>query len=277
MLPMKLKVRRITIWKVNGAYRLQAASEIAVGNLLEGRVQSMIVFGEWNLKGRVLGFYQSSNDYLDVVARRATGGDSLLVEKPTNYAAVVTPTTSLRGTIDMAREISDCLGVRFAGATRIGPMTLSAGVIEFIGDFTLDSLIDCSRVIARRPRIIEREAPEDRITEVAKAYATRSWIHYSGASSLPMIGEAKRGDYSVRIGVDLYEGKFISTARIDGNFLAAPPAEPYSTIAGIQGMPIGDQVFLALEARFSAGLELYGIEPEDITLALKRAVGLYYE
>ncbi|MCE4626836.1 MAG: hypothetical protein F7B78_04195, partial [Desulfurococcales archaeon] len=69
VLPMKLKVRRITIWKVNGAYRLQAASEIAVGNLLEGRVQSMIVFGEWNLKGRVLGFYQSSNDYLDVVAR----------------------------------------------------------------------------------------------------------------------------------------------------------------------------------------------------------------
>ncbi len=274
---MKLKVRRITIWRVNGAYRLQAASEIAVGNLLEGKVQSMIVFGEWNLKGRVLGFYQSSQGYEDVVARRATGGGSMLVEKPTSYAAVITPTTSLRATIDMAKEISDCLGVGFAGATRIGPMTLSAGVIEFIGDFTLDSLVDCSKVIARRPRIVERGPPEDRITEVAKAYATRSWIHYDGASSLPMVGEAVRGDYRVRIGVSLFEDKFISTARIDGNFFAAPPAEPYSTIAGIQGMPLGDQVFLALEARFSAGLELYGIEPEDIALALKKAVGLYDE
>lgn len=269
---MRLKIRKINVWRLDGSYRLQAASELAVARVLEGRTQSMIVYGQWNLTGVVLGFYQSSRGVDGVVARRATGGGSTVVKEPTSYASIIIPSTSLRATVDVAKELSECLGVGFSGVTRIGPITLSAGVIELLGDFQLDQLLDCSKPITRKPRVVEARPPYERITDVAKAYATREWIQYEGSLTQPLVGEARRGDYMVRVGVSLYEGKFISEARIDGNFYAAPPAEPFSTIAGIQGMPLGDQVYLALEARFSSGLEIYGVEPEDVTLALRRAV-----
>lgn len=270
---MRLRVRRIAVWRVNGSYRLQAATELAVSRLLEGREQAVIVFGEWNLRGRVLGFYQSSHGLGDVIARRSTGGGSILVERPVSYASVIFPSTSLNATVDLAREISGCLGTGFAGATRLGPKPLSAGVIEYLGDFDMDQVIDCSRIIGRRPRLVEETPEGDKLTRISRAYAERRWIRYDGASTLPMVGEARRDHYMVRVGVRLYEGRFIAEARIDGDFLAAPPAEPFSTIAGVQGMPVSDQVLLALETRFSAGMELYGIEPEDIVTAFRYAVG----
>ncbi len=274
---MRVKVREVREWSLEGAYRLQALTEYVVGQLLEGRIQAGIVHGRWGASGWVVGLYQPALGGMGVVARRVTGGGMVYSQPQDYYLALVVPSTSLRALVDLARDYSECLGSGFLGVTRFGPRVLSAGVVEYIGGIDVSRAFECLQVFSRRPRVKRGSVDPARVDAIARAYGSARWIYYDGVSQLDRVGVVERNGFHVKVGVHLVEERYISTARIEGDFYAAPPAEPFSTIASIQGMPVGDQVLLALEARFGSVVELYGVTASDVVESARRALGLYDE
>ncbi len=266
-----LRPTRIAVYAGSGGYTLQAATEALAARALEGAIQAGLASGPWGMEGRILGLYQASAGD-DAVYRRITGGWDASANPETGYAGLVYASESLAETVEIAERLADCLGAEAWGATRMGPRRLAAGIIEAVGDFDPDAALDCARRALGRPR--PTRPPEMPLERLSKPYMHPSWRLYPGALVMPRRGERARGPWRVRVGVSLVEGRFIADARIDGVFLAAPPSEPFSTIAGITGMPAGDQVLLAVEARFSAAIELHGIEPVDVVEALRDALGV---
>ena len=269
-----LRPETVHVWAPEGSQGplLQAGTEYMVSLLLEGRIQSGIVAGLWGEEARVLGHYQPApQGYEGLLRRRITGGWEVDAKPSTSYLSIVFASESLEETARLAEEVADCLRAQAWGATRLGPRRLAAGVVEVLGDFSLESAVECGvRILgAKESKPVD---VAEKASRLEKAYLHPGWSRFSGAEGLPRVGVVERPPYQVRIGLSIDSG-FIATARIDGVFMAAPPAEPYSTIASIQGMPAGEQAELILEARFGGPVELYGIQGEDVVEAFRRALG----
>ena len=265
-----LRPLRIAVLRLEGLERLQAATEALAARLLEGRLQAGMVVGSTMVDGVLYGLYEAG--WGPRAYRRITGGPKASLRPDTVYAGIVYASESLEETVQAAETIVECLGAKNWGATRMGPRRLAAGIIEVVGDYSPDQALECTRIALRKPRPQTLDQSTLPIDRLSKPYLHPKWRNYTGADPLPCKGAARRGDYMVRIGLSLWEDTFIADARIDGVFNAAPPMEPFSTLAGITGMPVGEQALLALETRFSAKIELHGITPEDVVEAFRKAI-----
>jgi len=268
-----LKPEELRVWRPDGARGplLQAGAEALTALLLEGRVQAGVVAGYWGEDALVLGYYQPApREGASLLRRRVTGGWEARAGPETGYAAIVFASESLEEAAGLAEEIADRLRAEAWGATRMGPRRLGAGVLEFIGPFDPGQAVDEAKRILGASRVsgIDLSGQADRI---AKAYLHPGWAHFYGAEDLEAHGVVERPPFHVRIGLTVREG-FIAAARIDGVFMAAPPAEPYSTIAAIQGMPAGEQAEMMLAVRFGGPVEVYGVSGEDVVEAFRRAL-----
>ena len=250
----------------------QAQLEEMVALHLEGKIQAGLVAAQWGGEGLVLGFYEAYRD--GARWRRITGGPSYNATRETGYAGLVFASEDLGEVAEVAGRLAECIGGGAWGATRIGPSQLAAGVVEVLGGFAPETAVSCVRdeLFGRR---LEAGRVELKSTgRIAKAYITRGWIHYAGAAGMPVIGEVKRGDYWVRIGIAVTGDGFISNARIDGVFHAAPPNEPYNLVNAILGMPAGEQAVDLFEARSNL-VEVWGLKRSDLVLALSWAIRTY--
>ncbi len=263
--------RKLALYKCkNGGVYLQAATESMIGLHLGGKIQAGLVLGKWMDEGRVLGYYEGYRPEPGKAWRRITGGPTATVNNDTDYLSVVFASESLEETAGKAQELSSCLNIKVWGVTRMGPRPLAAGVIEAFGSFKDRDAVECVKNVLGG-RVEETHNVElDRIKRIARAYIEKGWIEYSGAAKMAYSSIVSRGDYYVRMGVAVVEG-FISNALIDGVFYAAPPNEPFNTVAALRGMPVGDQALLLLEARLGI-MELYGIKPSDVIEAYLEAV-----
>lgn len=274
----RLRPRVIHVYASGGAFHLQAALEKLVGLLLEGRLQAGLVAGPWRARGVILGLYQAYEPAPMPAFRRMTGGPGVPVEPGDTYTGLVFASRSLPEAVEVMEGLAGCLGSRPLGATRVGPRRLAAGVVEVLGGHGVGEAVECASRLLGGPRArpLDPGSLGD-LRGLARAYSEARWIQYPGALGLPRAASRARGPWRVRVGVELVEDRFIGEARIDGVFLAAPPAEPFSTLAGITGMPVGDQVLMGLEARFTRAIELYGVDARDIVGAAAEALGLDYE
>ncbi len=267
------------IWVFNLARQnvpiIQAGIESVTGLFLEGRVQASIVYGIVETESRVAGYYESVEVGDHGVYRRVTGGSTAHLAAGDAYIGLLFASESLGEVAEVAERMSGCLGGGVWGVTRIGPREVAAGVIELFGAHELTNVIDCARPLVgvKGVRVVKAEPPSS-VGRIAKAYAEPSWRYYPGIRSLPHRGLVFRDDYWVGIGLSLYKDRYVSLARVEGVFYAAPPAEPFSLVANLQGMPVGDQLLLMLEARASTQMELHGVEPGDFVKAFVRAAGL---
>jgi len=269
-----LRPEKLSVWTPKAARGplLQGGAEALVALLLEGRIQSGIVTGKWGEEATILGYYQPAPPRTGgILRRRITGGWEARASPETGYAAIVFASESLEETAELAKQLAEALGAEAWGATRMGPRTLGAGVIEVVGPFDPVQAVEAAQEAlgARERGLLDLEG---QASKLEKAYIHPGWAGFTGAEELERLGVVERPPFHVRIGLAVRE-KFIASARIDGVFMAAPPAEPYSTIASIQGMPAGEQAELILAARFGGPIELYGVTGEDVVEAFRRALG----
>ena len=265
---------RITLVEARGPLeRLQASLEALVGLFLEGRLQASLLVGEPEGEGVLLGYYQASPLDADpgTTWRRITGGPEARVGSGSWYIGLVFASEDLAEAVGVARGLAECLGGGVWGATRMGPRELGAGIVEVVTSDASRAL-ECARGLVARPGAsASRLGVPESASRIERAYRDPRWKLYTGASPLPLRASVSRGPYSVRVGVSLYEGRYVSLARLDGVFMAAPPNEPFNTAAALQGMPVGDQLYTLVEARLG-GAELYGIAPGDVVEALREAL-----
>jgi len=268
---------RITLVKARGPMELlQGGLEAIVAALMEGRLQATILQGEPEGEGVLLGFYQPAPEEDSSVWRRITGGREARVTGGSWYVAVAFAAESLGEAVSLGERLQACSGAEGWGATRMGPRELGVGVVELVTQRPHE-VLECARGFLARPGSpVEEASLPGSAYRIARAYRDRRWRLYEGAGILPRRAEVSRGRYRVRVGVSVYEG-YISAARVDGTFMAAPPNEPYNTIAAIQGLPASAQALNLLEVRLTGMAELYGVEPGDFREALRRALGLDYE
>jgi len=266
---------RLTLIEARGPMELlQGGLEAVIGAFMEGRLQATMLQGEPDGEGVLLGFYQPAPPSPGVMVwRRITGGPEARVAGGSWYIALAFASESLSETAGVGERLGECGRARAWGATRLGPRRLGVGVVELVTDRPRE-VLECARGILARPGApLERIPLPGSAGRIARAYREPRWRLYEGAGILPRRAEVSRGPYRVRIGVSIYEG-YISVARVDGTFMAAPPNEPYNTIAAIQGLPASGQALTLLEARLSGVAELYGLEPGDFREALRIALGL---
>ena len=81
----------------------------------------------------------------------------------------------------------------------------------------------------------------------------------------------RRGDYYVRVGIQVFES-YISNAKVDGVFYAAPPNAPFNLAAALAGQPANENALLLVEGRLAI-MELLGVTKEDFYQAILRALG----
>jgi hypothetical protein len=269
---------RLTLIRARGPIELlQGGLEAVIGALMEGRLQATILQGEPEGEGVLLGFYQPAPEKPgSPIWRRITGGREARLRSGSWYVAVAFAAESLSEAAGLGEMLEECAGAEAWGATRMGPRELGVGVVEAVTQRPHEAL-ECLRNALTRPGATVEEAPlPGSAYRIARAYREPRWRIYEGARLLPRKAEVSRGSYRVRLGVSVYEG-YISVARVDGTFMAAPPNEPFNTMAAIQGLPADTQALTLLEARLAGIAELYGVEPGDFREALRRALGLDYE
>ncbi len=266
-----LKPRTLTIPEPFSSepYRLQARLELLVARHLEGRIQAGLVSGIWTGDGVVLGFYEPYRS--GARWRRITGGGSVSVRGGKTYTGLVYASENLSEVASIAERLSNCLGGGLWGVTRIGPRRLAAGVIEVFGDHTIEEAVECVSSNLFDGRLEVRSMRFEGEDRIVKAYSHPGWLHYYGIGEMPYRGMVERDKYYVRIGLSVTNDGFISNARIDGTFNAAPPNEPYNIVSAVLGLPIGEQSIDLMEARLNLA-EFYGVEPGDVLEAFRIAV-----
>jgi len=262
-----------TIARPKSPYHLQALAEKIAADMMEGKLASSAIISRWPWKGVVSGLY-AGEERIPLV-RRITGGSSARILGQGGYVAVVKATTSLEEAIELGMGLSRCMrGVYAMGATRIGRAELAPGLVElFIEEGrNVAEVLECIESTVSPKDVEFREAPEwGTLNDIAEAYAAIKWRMYAGASDTEHWSMVSRGEYYVRVAVDLH-GMFITRARVDGVFYAAPPSEPFNVASMIEGMRADEQALQAVEARASAMMELAGIKVEDVVEAFRRAL-----
>jgi hypothetical protein len=252
-----------------GGAALQAGLEMLVALHLEGRIQAGLVSGPWMGSGTILGYYQPFTP--GARWRRITGGPEARAGPETGYAGLVFASESLAEVVELARTLYKCLDASVWGATRVGPKPLAAGVIEVIGDFSRAEAVDCVAASLFDKKLETTNIPLPQAGRVIEAYTSPSWIHYDGAERLPFKGKRSAGRNYVEIGLDVGPDGFITAARIEGVFNAAPPGEPFSLASLLLGLPLSDDALEAFQARLSL-LEVDGVDRQSIAEALREAL-----
>ncbi|MCE4620224.1 MAG: hypothetical protein F7C33_04290 [Desulfurococcales archaeon] len=247
----------------------QAQVEELVALHLEGKIQAGLVASSWSGEGLVLGFYEAYRE--GARWRRITGGPSYKATGATGYAGLVFASEDLGEVAEIASRLAECIGGEAWGVTRIGPPQLAAGVVEVLGGFTPDTAVACVQEELFGVRLEAKSVGLKSTERISKAYAAKGWVHYTGAVEMPFVGRVERGDYWVRMGIAVTGDGFISNARIDGVFHAAPPNEPYNLVNAVLGMPAGEQALDLFEARSNL-VEVWGLERSDLVEALARAI-----
>ncbi|MCE4625482.1 MAG: hypothetical protein F7C35_06430 [Desulfurococcales archaeon] len=249
---------------------LQAALEKLVGLHLEGKIQAGLVVGEWGDEGVVLGYYKAYQDEDLKAYRRITGGTDAYVDKDTGYLGLVFASENLEEVGLLAEKLARCVGGKVWGATRFGPQRLASGVVEVIGDFHPEDAAACvgERIFGRR--LLVEEIGLEGLNSISMAYSHEGWIKYLGAEPMSIKTVVRRGEYYVRVGIQIFES-YISNARVDGVFHAAPPNAPFNLAAALAGQPANENALLLAEGRLGV-MELLGVTREDFYQAFLRAI-----
>ena len=286
--------RTRTLWvdvsEAPSPFHLQALAEYLSTLVLRGAVRSAGFAARWRWRGRVLGFYQPS-EKPEHTYRRMTGGPEAVYEDGGTYIFLVHPSAGLGETLDKALETAWCIleasgagyrgfrngvlvhgrGVGALGVTRLATRGPGPGIVE-IPLPGLDCIHEARRCLD--PLLgpgMEEERPEwGGLDRIASSYSEPGWRAYPGAKGLAA-GESRRGGYYVRIGVSLESG-VIAAARLEGSFYAAPPSEPFNTLAALEGMhPTHTNIEIVL-SRLAHRAELAGVHLDDFRRALEEAL-----
>ncbi len=270
-------------------FHLQALAEYLSNLALQGAIRSASFAAPWRWRGRVLGFYQSS-DKPEHTYRRMTGGPEAVYGEEGTYVFLVHPSTGLGETLDKAIEAAWCIleacgagyrgfrdgrlihegGVGALGVTRLATRGAGPGVVEI----HLPGL-RCENAAKRCLSPILGQAEEEKpewsgLDRIASSYGEPGWRAYLGTRGLA-VGESRRGGYYVKVGVAVESG-VIAAARLEGSFYAAPPAEPFSTLAALEGMPPTATNIDIVLSRLSTRAELAGVYLDDFKRALQEAL-----
>ena len=262
--------------------QLQASLEYLIGQHLEGKIQSGLIIGKWKEYSLLLGYYQPYKTYPGHrVLRRITGGKEAILTPNHTYLGLVFASENLEEVVETGEKLIECTGNKegtIMGVTRIGPRPLATGVIEIIAELEINNTVHCvtSELFGKNLEVRKiMENPD--LQRLTKPYEDPRWTRFNGIEAYPKKCSLRRGDYLLRLGASIVEGKYIGDMAIDGSFYAAPPNEPFNLVNTLAGMPITDQTIYAFEVRLGKQLELYGLGKDEVTCCFKRLMGLYDE
>ena len=218
----------------------------------------------------VLGYYQA---YIrGSTHRRITGGPQLTGKDPVYVAVELFYPGLLRSLLaDVYSIVEDALGVKpsrgyfvgsgvegVIGVTKLGEV----GVIEIVasgGDRVEEAM---KHILDEGFRHVKtktgRLEPEDYKNGIG--YKSSTWLKYTGASESSIrVQVSSRQGHTLTIGVNL-QGVYIVDARIEGDFYAAPPGEPFSLMAQMEGTQVNELMAYQIQLAFRDRVDLAGME-----------------
>ncbi len=260
--------------KVDTPILFQAGLEVLVGRMLEGKIQSGLVYGSWGVESVLYGYYSPYNPALHAGGlkgyRRVTGGPPVRMRRDTLYVGLVFASESLVETAEIGSRLASCLDGRLMGVTRFGPRELAAGVVEVAAPEEADTIGCVSHVLGVPPSGFSRLSIGGEAARIGRAYSHPGWVMFQGAKSMPRTCTYSYPGGRITLGIALSEEKYIATARIEGDFNAAPPNGPFNLVSSIEGMPAGDTAVDAFNIRAETTVEWLGADVRGLTLCFSR-------
>ncbi|MEB3844639.1 MAG: hypothetical protein LRS48_03025 [Desulfurococcales archaeon] len=260
--------------KMDAPILLQSGLEVLVGRMLEGKIQSGLVYGSWGEESVLYGYYSPYDPALHAGGlkgyRRVTGGPPVRMGRDTLYVGLVFASESLVETAELGSRLASCLDGDLMGATRFGPRELAAGVVEIAAPEGADIVGCVSHVLGVPPSGFSRLSVGGEAVRIGRAYSHPGWVRFQGVKSMPRTCTYSFPGGRVRLGVALSEEKYIVAARIEGDFNAAPPNGPFNLVSSIEGMPAGDTVVDAFNVRAEATVEWLGVDIGGLTSCFSR-------
>ncbi len=275
---------RLTLLEADCLGRMEAAQAAVerIFRLMEKPGTAYGVLCRASGDARVLGYYQAYSR--GSTHRRITGGPQLAGRNPVYVAVELFYPGLLRSLLsDVYSVVEEALGVKpssgyfvgsgvegVIGVTKLGEV----GVIELVasgGDGVEEAL---KHVLEEGFRHVKtktgRLEPEDYKNGVG--YKSSTWLRYTGASgsSIRVQVSSSQG-HTLAIGVNL-QGVYIVDARIEGDFYAAPPGEPFSLMAQMEGTQVNELMAYQIQLAFRDRVDLAGVEYRH----LEEAIGEVY-
>ncbi len=260
-------------------YHVQALIESILGFATLGRVKgSVLISTRWKWRGHVSSFYEESYRSL---MRRFTGGFGFNSEIGDLYVSIINESDSLSQTELFLKKLLGCVGLNASngiiiakekgvyGITRLGrPGVKAPTLIELFIREELDvsEIINCLFEEKNHVSIKKREDPYwDSLSRGANGFSSITWRVHT-LSQLPYTHSIKHGPFSLKVGLAEVEC-FISNVSLSGNFFAAPPSEPFTSVSSLLGMPIDNRLSEVIAVRVESYGELLGIRSQDFTEA----------
>ncbi len=275
---------RLTLSTVDCLGRIEAAQAAVerIFRMMEkpGTARGILCKTTGNIKA--LGYYQAYTR--GSTHRRITGGPSFTGEDPVYAAVELFYPGLLRSLLsDVYGAIEDALGVKpsrgyfigggvegVVGVTKLGEV----GVIEILAsgsgveEAVKQVLDEGFRYVKHRSEKLE---PED--FKAGVGYKSSTWLRYPGiANSSIRVEVSSSLGHALAIGVNL-QGVYIVDARIEGDFYAAPPGEPFSLMAQMEGTQVNELMAYQIQLAFRDRVDLAGVEYRHV----EEAIGEIYK